>query len=331
MEDAAAPRRGRMLDSGLVPQVLPKLSKQKDLSVAALTPPQVVPTPPGGPLSTRATASDEFAPGAMFGGRFRMITWLGHSNSGEVWHAEDLVLQTPVALKIIRTGTAEDRERILTEVRLARQITHPGVRRVFDVGEVDGKAFCSMELVDGDDLGVLQRRVERFSPEKVLEIGLQLCDALAAAHAEGVLHRDVRPENILIDRHGLARFTDFGVAAALEGPHGGAGGSPYAAPEQRAQGGHFTEKTDLYSVGVVLYALLVGHPPTGEGWRLRKPSAIVGDVGQPLECAIVQALHPKPHWRQISAAAMRAQLAGVERVTAAGRIARWLVGGALTL
>jgi serine/threonine-protein kinase len=313
--------------------VLPKLSKQKDLSLAALTPPPVGPTPPGGPLPARATPSDEFAPGAMFAGRFRMITWLGRSNSGEVWQAEDLVLQTPVALKIIRSGTAEDRERILTEVRLARQITHPAVRRVFDVGEVDGKAFCSMELVDGDALAVLLRRVGRFSPEKVLEMGLQLCDALAAAHAEGVLHRDVRPENILIDRRGLPTFTDFGVAAALDGPQRGAvgGGSPYTAPEQRFHAGHFTEQTDLYAVGVVLYELLVGHPPAGEGWRLRKPSAVVGDVGQALERAIVQALHPKPQWRQASAAVMRAQLAGGARVTGAGRLARWLAGGALTL
>jgi len=300
--------------------------------VAALTPQPIGPTPPGAPLSARATPSDEFAPGAMFAGRFRMITWLGRSNSGEVWQAEDLVLQTPVALKIIRSGTAEDRERILTEVRLARQITHPAVRRVFDVGEVDGKAFCSMELVDGDDLAVLLRRVGRFSTEKVTEMGLQLCDALAAAHAEGVLHRDVRPENILIDRRGLPRFTDFGVAAALDGPQATAGvASPYSAPEQRSHAGHFTEQTDLYAVGVVLYELLVGHRPAGEGWRLRKPSALVSDVGPAVERAIVQALHPKPQWRQPSAAVMRAQLAGGARVSGAGRLARWLAGGALTL
>jgi len=300
--------------------------------VAELTPSPVVRTPVGGGVPGGTSPTEGFAPGELFAGRFRMITWLGRSNSGEVWQAEDLVLQTPVALKIIGFATPEDRERILTEVRLARQITHPAVRRVFDVGEIDGKAFCSMELVDGDDLAVLLRRVGRFSPEKVLEIGVQLCDALAAGHAEGVLHRDVRPENILIDKHGLVRVTDFGVGAVLEGPEGlGAGASPYTAPEQRSQGAHFTEKTDLYAVGVVLYELLVGHPPSGERRRLLKPSAVVADVGERLERAIVQALHRGPRRRPTSAAAMSAQLSGVAPPAAARRMAPWLAGGALAL
>lgn len=313
--------------------MLRNISKYKDLPVAELTPAPVASTPVGGAVWEDATSSEAFVPGTVVGGRFRMITWLGHSHSGEVWQADDLVLQTPVALKFFRSATAADRERILTEVRLARQITHPAVRRVFDVGEVDGQAFCSMELVDGDALAVLLRRIGRFSPEKVLEIGVQLCDALAAAHAEGVLHRDVRPANILIDRRGVVRVTDFGVVGAEDAPErpDTGSGSPYAAPEQRRQIGHFTEQTDLYAVGVVLYELLVGHPPSAEGRRLLKPSAVVGDVGEPLERAIVQALHPRPGWRQPSAAVMGAQLAGAGRVPAAGRIARWLAGGALAL
>src|SRR5688572_1869888 len=333
MECGEAPRPGRMLDSGPHTPVQRKVSEQKDLSVAELTPSPVAGTPAGGSVPGGTTPPAEgFAPGELFAGRFRMITWLGRSNSGEVWQAEDLVLQTPVALKIIGFAAPEDRERILTEVRLARQITHPAVRRVFDVGEVDGKAFCSMELIDGDDLAVLLRRVGRFSPEKVLEIGVQLCDALAAGHAEGVLHRDVRPENILIDKHGLVRVTDFGVGAVLEGPEGlGAGASPYTAPEQRSQGGLFTEKTDLYAVGAVLYELLVGHPPSGERRRLLKPSAVVADVGEPLERAIVQALHRRPRRRPPSAAAMSAQLSGVAPPAAARRTAPWLAGGALAL
>ena len=300
--------------------------------MAELTPAPLVGTPAGGGVPGVAAPADGFAPGELFAGRFRMITWLGRSNSGEVWQAEDLVLQTPVALKIIGFATPEDRERILTEVRLARQITHPGVRRVFDVGEVDGKAFCSMELIDGDDLAVLLRRVGRFSPEKVLEIGVQLCDALAAGHAEGVLHRDVRPENILIDKHGLVRVTDFGVGAPPDGPGGqGAAASPYMAPEQRSQGGHFTEKTDLYALGVVLYELLVGHPPAGERRRLLKPSAVVPDIGEPLERVIVQALHGKPRRRPPSAAAMSAQLSGVAPPPVSRRMVPWLAGAALAL
>ena len=323
-----------MLDSDSQTPVLRKVSKQKDLPVAELTPRPGVRTPEGGDVRTAPSLSEGFAPGELFAGRFRMITWLGRSTSGEVWQAEDLVLQTPVALKIIRFTTPEERERILTEVRLARQITHPAVRRVFDVGEADGKAFCSMELVEGDDLAVLLRRVGRFSTEKVLEIGIQLCDALAAGHAEGVLHRDVRPENILVDKYGQIRVTDFGVGALGVVEGAGAGDlSPYLAPEQRspAAPGHFTEKTDLYGVGAVLYELLVGHPPHVEQRRPLKPSAVVPDVGERLERAIVQALHLNPRRRPTSAEAMRMQLTGEAPPAARSRLAPWLAGAALAL
>ena len=112
-----------------------------------------------------------FAPGEVFAGRYRMITRIGRGGMGDVWRADDLVLETPVALKLIHVERSEDaRERILNEVRLARQITHPAVCRVFDVGEADGRVFFSMELVQGEDLAALLRRVGRLPSEKVVEI-----------------------------------------------------------------------------------------------------------------------------------------------------------------
>src|SRR5262245_59748465 len=109
-------------------------------------------------------SEDRFAPGALFAGRYRMITRIGSGGMGEVWRADDLVLNTPVALKLILSG-ADARDQILNEVRLARQITHPSVCRVFDVGETDGEVFFSMELVRGEDLASLLRRVGRLPSE----------------------------------------------------------------------------------------------------------------------------------------------------------------------
>ena len=135
---------------------------------------------------------------------------------GEVWQADDLVLLTPVALKLIHSRSDEAREAIINEARLARQITHPAVCRVFDVGEAEGEIFYSMELIQGEDLATLLRRVGRLPLEKVVDIGRQLCAGLAAAHAQGVLHRDLKPgeaySSTTTARCSMARFRDRGRA-----------------------------------------------------------------------------------------------------------------------
>ena len=159
------------------------------------------------------TTGSPLAPGALFAGRYRMVASLGRGVVGEVWHADDLVVGTPVALKVIDLTIAESRARILEEVRLARRITHPAVCRVFDVGETEHRVFYSMELVDGEDAATLLRHAGHLPAEKVADIGRQLCDGLAAAHAQGALHRALKPANILIDDKGLVRITDFGIVA----------------------------------------------------------------------------------------------------------------------
>src|SRR5262249_36007429 len=203
-------------------------------------------SPPSTPPS-----DERFAPGALFAGRYRMITRLGRGGMGEVWRADDLVLNTPVALKLILSG-ADARDQILNEVRLARQITHPSVCRVFDVGETDGEVFFSMELVRGEDLASLLRRVGRLPSEKVLDIGRQLCAGLSAAHAQGVLHRDLKPANVLIDDHGRVRITDFGIATTRIGTvhHAPVGTPGYMAPEQVVLGTRLSERTDVYALGL---------------------------------------------------------------------------------
>src|SRR5204862_7443450 len=128
--------------------------------------------------------------------------------------------------------------RLLSDVRLARQITHAAVCRGFDGGEAEGGGFFSMDLVQGEDLAALLRRVGRLPSEEVADIGRQLCAGLAAAHAQGVLHRDLKPANVLIDNDGLVRITDFGIAVATqdERHHTVAGTPGYMAPEQFTPG-----------------------------------------------------------------------------------------------
>ena len=207
---------------------------------------------------------------------------------GDVWRADDLVLGTAVALKLIDSTGFEARERILNEVRLARQITHPAVCRVFDVGEAAGWTFFSMELIRGEDLAALLRRVGRLPSEKVVDIARQLCAGLAAAHAQGVLHRDLKPANVLIDDDGLVRITDFGIAIPRTAAslHMLTGTPGYMAPEQRVLGTVLSEQTDVYALGLVLYELLVGQyafSRSGEATQPPPPSTLVPNVNPLLE------------------------------------------------
>ena len=309
--------------------------RKKDGFLAALTPPAATGSTGSGGRGGRTGAAGRFVPGYVFAGRYRMITRLGHGGMGEVWRADDLVLQTPIALKLIYSTSHEGRERVLKEVRLARQITHSAVCRVFDVGEAEGEIFYSMELVQGEDLATLLRRVGRLSPEKVLDIGYQLCAGLAAAHAQGVLHRDLKPANVLIDEDGLIRITDFGIAIARdENAHHELAGTPaYMAPEQLQPGLPLSERTDVYSLGLVLYELLVGRQPfpdpPSRSNPPQKPSLLVPDVDPRFEQVILRALAPDPRDRPPSAAAMAAKLPPVSSHGGTRRLRPLLAGTAL--
>ncbi len=254
-----------------------------------------------------------FSPGDLFAGRYRMVASIGRGGMGDVWRAEDVVLDTSVALKVIDATGAEARARILNEVRLARRITHPAVCRVYDVGESDGVVFYTMELVRGEDLAALLRRVGRLPSDKVIDIARQLCAGLAAAHGQGVLHRDLKPANVLIDDHGLVRITDFGIALPTNEAnlHRLTGTPGYMAPEQRAQGTFLTERTDVYALGVVLYELVVGRHPfpasTSPGLPA-KPSTLVPNVNPHLERVIMQAMALDPMERPASALDVAAHL-----------------------
>jgi serine/threonine-protein kinase len=218
---------------------------------------------PGARLTGHGPLDDaRFAPGHIFASRHRIVSLLGRGAMGEVYRAEDLKLGQPVAIKLLAVSGARRGQRVLrfiTEVRLARTISHPNVCRVYDIGEADGWCYVSMELIDGETLESLLRRIGRLPTEKALDIARQLCAGLAAAHDRGVLHRDLKPSNIMVDGRGRIRIMDFGLAVPTgEWTIGEIAGTPaYMAPEQ-VVGERVTERTDLYALGVVLYELYAG-------------------------------------------------------------------------
>jgi tetratricopeptide (TPR) repeat protein len=292
-----------------------------------------------------ASESDEavanFAPGEVFAGRYRMVTRIGRGGMGDVWRADDLVLDTPVALKLIAAKGPVGRDRILNEVRLARQITHPAVCRVFDVGESGEWIFYSMEFISGENLATLIRRVGRLPSDRVMDIARQLCAGLAAAHARGVLHRDLKPANILVDDAGHVRITDFGIAILRTDAnlHMLTGTPGYMAPEQRARGTTLSERTDVYALGLVLYELVVGQHPLRKGApeaAPAPPSSQVLGVNPALDRIIMRALASRPEDRPASALEVAEALPVADHrtgqsETAARRASRsisWWVAGA---
>lgn len=235
---------------------------------------------------------------------------------GAVWRADDVILETPVALKVIRAASPSARRRILQEVRLARQITHAAVCRVFDVGEAGDIVFFSMEFVRGQDLAALLKHTGRLPSERVVSIAHQLCAGLAAAHAQGVLHRDLKPANVLIDLDGRVRITDFGIAVTRDAtaPHTMIGTPGYMAPEQLVPGAALSDRTDVYALGLVLYELVTGQPHH----LLRSPnlsngrSRLAPDINPQLERIILKAISRDPQDRPATAREMAAALPAID-------------------
>ncbi len=204
----------------------------------------------------------EFVPGAVLLGRYRIVSSLGKGGMGEVYRADDLKLGQTVALKFLTPGKAlsERQQQLVDEVRLGRDVSHPNVCRLYDIGEVDGHLFISMEYIDGEDLASLLRRIGHLPGDKALALARDICAGLGAAHDRGIIHRDLKPGNIMIDGRGRARITDFGLARA-EGHRDEKGivsGTPtYMAPEQ-FEGKPATIASDLYAVGLILFEMWSG-------------------------------------------------------------------------
>src|SRR6195256_4739970 len=207
-----------------------------------------------------------FLPGTLLGGRYRIIALLGRGGMGEVYRATDLTLGQSVALKFLPEEASKNQrllERFHGEVRVARLVSHPNVCRVYDIGEVEGMPFISMEYVDGEDLASLLTRIGRLPSDKAIETARKLCAGLAAAHDRGVIHRDLKPQNIMMNKRGEVVIMDFGLAAIadhLTGPEARNGTPAYMSPEQ-LRGETVTAKSDIYALGLVLYELFTGKRP----------------------------------------------------------------------
>ena len=215
-----------------------------------------------------AGSSQALQPGHVLGGRYEILELLGQGGMGAVYKARDREVDRLVALKVIRpelAGHPEVLQRFKQELILARQVTHKNVIRIFDLGEAEGAKFISMEYVDGRDLKSMRSERGKFQPEEAAEIIEQVCRALEAAHAEGVIHRDLKPPNIMVDKQGRVVVMDFGIARSREMPGltqtGVLVGTPeYMSPEQ-ARGEEIDSRSDLFSLGIIFYGLLTGKSP----------------------------------------------------------------------
>ncbi|HYB54170.1 MAG TPA: serine/threonine-protein kinase [Thermoanaerobaculia bacterium] len=288
--------------------------------------------PVGRLASSDSIDAGGFTPGTVLLERYRIIGLLGRGGMGEVYRADDLKLGQPVALKFLPTGLGRDPsrlERFYAEVRIARQVSHPNVCRVYDVGEVDGRNFLSMEFVDGEDLASLLKRIGRLPPDKALEIARELAAGLAAAHDKGVLHRDLKPANVMIDGRGRARITDFGLAVvAADAVEGEVSGTPtYMAPEQLAGKG-VSVRSDIYSLGLVLYELYTGRKvyeaatladliDKRAGSPPSTPSSVSPGLDPAVDRVIMRCLEADPRARPSSAAHVAAALPGGDPLAAA--------------
>jgi tRNA A-37 threonylcarbamoyl transferase component Bud32 len=278
------------------------------------------------PIAPQKGAGDEtYDAGTILGGRYRVVGLIGRGGMGEVYRAHDLVLHEDVAVKFLPRALDRSEvylERFLAEVRIARQVTHPNVCRVHDIGEADGRRFLSMEYIDGEDLQSLLRRIGRLPQEKTVELAHALCHGLHALHERGILHRDLKPSNVMLDGRGRAKLADFGLAVVAEhvGAHEIGDGTPaYMAPEQ-ARGEAVSVRSDVYALGLVLFELFTGKHALaqGDGASARPVlSQHVSDVDPAIQLVIERCLDPDPEARPSSALAVAAALPGGDPIAAA--------------
>ncbi|MBL8879711.1 MAG: serine/threonine protein kinase [Phycisphaerales bacterium] len=286
--------------------------------------------PSGGSFGSSSFDHGRFLPGTVLAERYRIVELLGKGGMGEVYRADDLRLGQMVALKFLTSAQIGAINALHQEVRVARQVAHPNVCRVYDIGNVDGLPFISMEYIDGEHLGSLLKRIGRLPEDKAAEIAAQLCLGLSAIHEQGLIHRDLKPTNVMIDGRGKVRITDFGlagVAVDLATSRERAGTPAYMAPEQIAGRG-VSVRSDVYSLGLVLYELFTGKRAfEGKSWadfvRIHdthtpvSPTRIVERLDPAIERAIMRCLEKDAALRPASALAVALALPGGDPLRAA--------------
>jgi eukaryotic-like serine/threonine-protein kinase len=269
----------------------------------------------------------------VLGGRYRLVRHLARGGMAEVYVAEDELLNRPVAVKVLFPELAQDEafvERFRREARAAASLNHHNIVSVYDFGEDEGSWYIVMEYVEGRNLRDIIRGEGQMDPAKSAEVGAEVAAALAAAHAQGIIHRDVKPANVLIASDaGTVKVADFGIARAagarqgLTMPGTVLGTATYLSPEQ-AQGAEVDFRTDVYSLGMVLYEMLAGKPPfTGDSpvavayqqlsQTAPPPSTHNPDVPPALDAIVMRAMSKNPDERQATAEEIREELLYLDR------------------
>ncbi|HYP42381.1 MAG TPA: protein kinase [Chloroflexia bacterium] len=260
-------------------------------------------------------------------GRYRLLQKIGEGGAAEVFCAHDDHLDRPVAIKLLHpqfTWDKDARQRFSVEAKVVAGLSHPNIVSIYDFGACpDGTLFIVMQFVDGRDLRAALVEAGRFSPEEMAAIALPVCSALSAAHARGLIHRDVKPHNIMVDRQGGVCLTDFGIVKAISGPaltQTGMtfGTAAYLSPEQ-ATGAPVTPASDIYSLGCVMYEMLAGTPPfIGDNpvavaykqvWEQPTPLHMLAPhAPASLEAVVMRCLHKDPRMRYPTAEALAVDL-----------------------
>lgn len=274
--------------------------------------------------------------GVSFGGRYELISRIAIGGMGEVWEATDHVIGRTVAIKILKDEYMGDPgflERFRAEARHAALVNHEGIASVFDYGEENGSAFLVMELVPGEALSTILERETKLPPERALDIVAQTASALQAAHAAGLVHRDIKPGNLLITPDGRVKITDFGIARIADQVPLTATGQvmgtvQYLSPEQ-ASGHPASPATDIYSLGIVAYESMAGRRPfTGESQVAiamaqinEQPPPLSDEIPEPVRNLVLAMIAKKPEDRPASAAVVARAANALRRGDAAAAAA----------
>jgi serine/threonine protein kinase/beta-lactam-binding protein with PASTA domain len=274
--------------------------------------------------------SVRIGPGSVIAGRYQVEAQIGYGGMATVYRAEDIQLGRKVAVKVLHAQYAEDQEfveRFRREAKAAAQLQHPGIVSVYDTGSWDGTWYIAMELLEGPTLKERLVAEGRIAPGEAIAITEQILRAVRAAHRDGIIHRDIKPHNVILDDEGRPTVTDFGIArrGASDMTATGSilGTAHYIAPEQ-AQGEVITPRTDLYAVGVVLYEMLTGRTPFEGDSAVsialahvnnepRSPRSLVPEVSPALDAVVLRALAKRPSDRFADADAFLAALSDAAR------------------
>lgn len=291
--------------------------------------PKAPPEPPE-TLLAAAQNAQRFHPGDLIADRYKIVSIIGKGGMGEVYRATDRTLSQDVALKFLPKRFINDpkaERHLLEEVRLARRVSHRNVCRVHDVEQSAEGLFITMELIEGEDLATIIRRVGRLSGTRAVAIAREICIGLAAAHDQGVIHRDLKPANVLIDRDGHVHLADFGLSALTTNAGKHKGGTPSYMPPEQVLGDPVGPAGDIYCLGLTLFEMFTGKPvfrpkDMVELLELHErgappPSSVEPAIDPLVENVILRCLERRPEERPASPLLVAAELPGGSLVAAA--------------